>query len=222
MGRLCWLHRGGGELSGGGVLSLTAYHGLPKLVSFLPARSIASVFRPAPGFCRTFARPGAEWDELEYWPRPQGAEQGKYAVSDDYAGDVSSRDCFQRLSEDPTAQLVDVRTRAEWTFVGLPLIDEGHSPILAEWQTFPAMTTDEHFAQRLGQALRERGADAQTPIYFLCRSGARSRAAAATMTAAGYRNCFNVADGFEGSIDENGHRGTKEGWKAEGLPWAQR
>jgi adenylosuccinate synthase len=34
-------------------------------------------------------------------------------------------------------------------------------------------------------------------------------------------HAFNVADGFEGPVDAEGHRGTVAGWKAEGLPWRQ-
>ncbi|MDJ0930903.1 rhodanese-like domain-containing protein [Breoghania sp.] len=59
------------------------------------------------------------------------------------------------------------------------------------------------------------------PIYFLCRSGVRSRAAAIVMTEAGYKNYFNVANSFEGPLDEHCHRGTLGGWKHQGLPWRQ-
>jgi rhodanese-related sulfurtransferase len=56
---------------------------------------------------------------------------------------------------------------------------------------------------------------------LICRSGARSAAAAAALTGAGYRNAWNVAQGFEGDRDDEGHRGTVGGWKAVGLPWVQ-
>jgi rhodanese-related sulfurtransferase len=58
-------------------------------------------------------------------------------------------------------------------------------------------------------------------MLFLCRSGARSRAAAMALTAAGYTSCYNIAEGFEGNPDAERHRGTTGGWKAAGLPWAQ-
>jgi rhodanese-related sulfurtransferase len=58
-------------------------------------------------------------------------------------------------------------------------------------------------------------------LIFICRSGARSASAAAAMTEAGHPHCFNVAGGFEGSRDEEGHRGNVEGWKVEKLPWSQ-
>jgi rhodanese-related sulfurtransferase len=77
------------------------------------------------------------------------------------------------------------------------------------------------FIAQTSQALDAAGADTQTPIVFLCRSGARSRAAAAAMTKAGYQKAFNIASGFEGDLDDTRHRGAISGWKAAGLPWQQ-
>jgi rhodanese-related sulfurtransferase len=139
-----------------------------------------------------------------------------------YAGDVSAKDTFQALQSDPQATLVDVRTEAEWTYVGTP--DLGaleKKPVLQEWQSYPAMAVDPSFVDRLGAALKMRGLAQDAPIYFLCRSGVRSRAAAIAMTKAGWRQCYNVTDGFEGPRDSAGHRGAERGWKAIGLPWAQ-
>ena len=61
---------------------------------------------------------------------------------------------------------------------------------------------------------------AELPL-LLCRSGARSRAAAIALTEAGFAQAFNIAGGFEGDMDGEGHRGNREGWKAENLPWRQ-
>ena len=127
------------------------------------------------------------------------------------------------LSSEPKAQLIDVRTSAEWNFVGVPeLASLGREPILIEWQRYPDMAVNPAFVQALSTELAARGASAQTPLLFLCRSGARSQSAAVAMTAAGYSRAYNVAGGFEGSRDEAGHRGTVEGWKHDGLPWMQR
>ena len=52
-------------------------------------------------------------------------------------------------------------------------------------------------------------------------ANAKARAAAIAMTRAGFGPCFNVADGFEGNLDQTRHRGTSGGWKASGLPWVQ-
>ncbi|MDO8837448.1 MAG: rhodanese-like domain-containing protein [Parvibaculum sp.] len=140
--------------------------------------------------------------------------------SDDYAGDVTPEEAFRMLGADPKATLVDVRTRAEWSFVGVPdLSGLGKEPMLLEWQVFPAMERNPRFADDLASAL---GPDMKdSPVFFLCRSGARSRAAAIALTAAGFGRCFNIAGGFEGDLDSTRHRGARNGWKAMGLPWAQ-
>jgi rhodanese-related sulfurtransferase len=139
-----------------------------------------------------------------------------------YYADATPEEAWKALSGEPGAALVDVRTAAEWTYVGLPDLSAIDAPLLrAEWQSFPSMRVDPSFAERVDEALRAAGTPRDAPVFFICRSGARSAAAAAAMTAAGYARCFNIAGGFEGNRDENGHRGTKEGWKAAGLPWLQ-
>ena len=140
-----------------------------------------------------------------------------------YKGDVSVEDCWTALSEDPGAILVDVRTSAEWSYVGFPVLAPlGKAPLFAEWQSYPSMAVDHDFASRLAERIEAAGGSRQSPIYFLCRSGVRSIASAVAMTEAGFANCFNVLNGFEGPPDEAGHRGQVAGWKAEGLPWAQK
>jgi rhodanese-related sulfurtransferase len=135
-----------------------------------------------------------------------------------YAGDLRPTEAWELLKAEPAAQLVDVRTRPEWTFVGIPDLDSiGKKPILLAWQTYPAMQINPAFAEELRRVV----SSPEAPLLFICRSGARSRAAAETMTAAGYRRCYNVAEGFEGQVDVEGHRGRKAGWKAAGLPWNQ-
>lgn len=134
-------------------------------------------------------------------------------------GEVTSAETFEALNSDPSARLIDVRTQAEWSYVGLPDVTStpGGEPVLIEWQTFPTMAVSEDFGQALAGACPDRSA----ALYFICRSGARSLAAARLMCAMGYERCFNVTDGFEGPPDANGHRGTVAGWKVAGLPWRQ-
>ncbi|MCP3053968.1 rhodanese-like domain-containing protein [Aurantimonas marianensis] len=140
----------------------------------------------------------------------------------DYRGDVSPAECWSALAETPDAMLVDVRTTAEWTYVGLPMLAAlGKKPLLVEWQSFPTMGVDPAFATKLAGQVEKEGGSSTSPIFFLCRSGVRSIAGAVALTAHGFENCFNVLGGFEGPLDAEGHRGRKAGWKAEGLPWAQ-
>lgn len=139
-----------------------------------------------------------------------------------YAGDVSVEEAWAGLADDPAAVLVDVRTTAEWAYVGIPALGSlDKRPIAVEWQAFPQMSVDQDFVEKLEAALEAAGTPRQAPIYFLCRSGARSKAAAIAMTAAGWSRAYNVANGFEGPLDHEGHRGRISGWKARGLPWVQ-
>ena len=137
---------------------------------------------------------------------------------DQYAGDVTASEAWALLAEDPDAVLVDVRTHAEWTFVGVPDLRQlQREPVLVPWQAYPDMQVNTAFADQLVAA----GVSGESTVLFLCRSGARSRAAAIEMTSRGYKRALNVSDGFEGNHDDAGHRGQTEGWKAAGLPWVQ-
>lgn len=136
--------------------------------------------------------------------------------------DVSVATVWRQLELEPDAVLVDVRTQAEWAFVGLPDLSLlGKRTVTVEWQSFPEGRINPAFVDQLHSELAALSAGPDTSIFFLCRSGSRSLAAAQAMAAAGYRACHNVADGFEGPRDEAGHRGTVGGWKVAGLPWAQ-
>jgi rhodanese-related sulfurtransferase len=142
--------------------------------------------------------------------------------SADYAGDLPVAEAWSLLKGDPKAQLVDVRTAAEWSFVGLPdLSSLGRKAHLVEWQSYPSMAINPDFAAAVTEAMRAAGAGADTPILFLCRSGARSRSAAIALTGAGFTRAFNIAGGFEGDVGPDGHRGHVNGWKATNLPWRQ-
>ena len=136
--------------------------------------------------------------------------------------EVGCRETWARLEANPSAVLVDVRTQAEWAFVGLADLSRiGKEPILIEWQSFPDNRVDPRFAERLDALLKERGFGRDSEVHFLCRSGGRSRMAALVMIGAGYARCCNVTEGFEGPLDETRHRGSRSGWKQAGLPWVQ-
>ncbi len=135
-----------------------------------------------------------------------------------YAGDITPAEAWDRLKTDPKAKLVDVRTQAEWVYVGIPdLASLNKQPLLVSWQIFPAMTKNDAFAQQLAA----QGVQKDDTVLLLCRSGVRSKAAAETLTQLGYASCWNILDGFEGGADAQRHRGTQGGWKVQGLPWAQ-
>lgn len=134
-----------------------------------------------------------------------------------YAGDLNPIETWAALEADPRAVLVDVRTRAEWTYVGVPdLTALGREVVRIEWLSYPGGAVNRSFVDDLVAA----GVRRDQPVYFLCRSGVRSVAAAEVATAAGWTRAHNVLEGFEGPHD-SGHHRTVSGWKVAGLPWVQ-
>lgn len=108
-------------------------------------------------------------------------------------------------------KLVDVRTQAELYWVGrVP------GSVFIEWNSFPEGKLNPEFLAQLAEATRK-----DEPLLFLCRSGNRSHFAAILATQAGWRECYNVLEGFEGDRDANQHRSSVNGWKLAGLPWVQ-
>lgn len=138
--------------------------------------------------------------------------------------EVDPKTAWAALKDNPDAVLVDVRTKAEWSFVGLPDLSAlGKQAVLVEWATLPGMQQNPDF---LDGIISQLGESAPSTVFFLCRSGARSLAAA-RLTADAFAaigeavSCVNVAEGFEGDLDQDGHRGKVNGWKANGLSWRQ-
>ena len=146
------------------------------------------------------------------------------AEAGERVGEVSPAEAQELLRATPGARLVDVRTQAEWEFVGVPDVSGwGQTLTCVEWSSFPGMVRNADFVLQLEDAL---GDDVEGPVLFICRSGVRSLRAAeafAAHTAAKGRpvRCLNVAEGFEGDKDPDRHRGRIGGWKARGLPWQQ-
>ncbi len=139
-------------------------------------------------------------------------------VDKGYAGDIGVKEAWRFLEEEPDAVLIDVRTVAEWVYVGLPdLARLGKSVVCVQWKQWPNMETNPEFVPHV----EAEGVVRDRVLLLLCRSGIRSRDAAVALTAQGFGPCYNVAGGFEGDLDEVKHRGGKNGWKVSGLPWVQ-
>ena len=141
----------------------------------------------------------------------QRAQQRAQTAQLPYAGALTPEEAFVLLQQLPGAVLVDVRTQAEWTFVG-GVADA----VQIEWKSFPGMQPNPAFITQLQAQV-----PGQAHVLFLCRSGARSHDAAVAATAAGFSHCYNILEGFEGDRDAHGHRGALNGWQAAGLPWQQ-
>ena len=128
-----------------------------------------------------------------------------------YEGALLPTEALTFLQENSGARLVDVRSKAEWSWVGrIP------GAVEIEWLVFPSMQANPDFLEHLSLQVPK-----ESPVMFICRSGVRSNQAAIAALESGYVNCFNVLEGFEGDKDSNGHCGVQGGWKAAGLPWVQ-
>ncbi len=135
-----------------------------------------------------------------------------------YAGDITPLEAWFMLREDLSCKLCDVRTSAEWNYVGVPdLSTLEKEPILLSWQSFPSMKKNIEFINDLTKIVPT----SSTTLLFICRSGSRSAAAAEYCANEGYTNCFNIIDGFEGPPNVDSHRGGAAGWKHQSLPWVQ-
>ena len=128
--------------------------------------------------------------------------------------EVNPKQAWNILREKPSAILLDVRSKVEFDYVGHP-IDAVHVPL----QEAPDWQTDPDFVQKVIERLGESSRD--ITILTICRSGKRSMLAAQLLEAQGYTHTANIAEGFEGDLDENRHRGNVNGWRFHGLPWEQ-
>lgn len=143
----------------------------------------------------------------------------------DSVGGISCQEAWDKLSNEPTTTLVDVRTRAEWNFVGFAdLSSIGKAPLFVEWQEFPSTQPTPDFPGRLREALSAANlpCDGTCNLLFMCRSGGRSGRAAEATAEAELGHCFNLIEGFEGGLNASGHRNSLEGWRVGGFPWRQK
>ena len=137
---------------------------------------------------------------------------------------ITATEAFKKLSNEKSAALIDVRTDAEFNFVGTADLREIEANlILLPWKIFPTMALNPNFTASLEKVLLEKFGEKrhEAQLIFMCLSGGRSQQAATHMTQLGYENCFNLIGGFEGEADAAGHRGNISGWKASNLPWRQ-
>ena len=126
-----------------------------------------------------------------------------------YAGALLPSEAHELMQSG--AKLVDVRTKPELQFVGrIP------GSLAVEWQTYPGNQPNPEFIGELAASISK-----DDPVMFICRSGARSHGAAEAALRAGWKETYNVLEGFEGDKDAAGHRNTVGGWRKAGLPWTQ-
>ncbi len=125
--------------------------------------------------------------------------------------DISPESAFQMVRQ-PDTYIVDVRTIAEYVFVGHP--EMAYNIPLTFW--------DERNIQNVAnetfiEDIKARFKPSDTLLLF-CRSGNRSAHALRMLRREGFQKLFNVREGFEGRKDSKGLRNLN-GWKNSGLPY---
>ena len=124
--------------------------------------------------------------------------------------------CFDHLASDPQALLVDCRSAVEWELLGIPDLSAlGKKTLMVEWTDYKNQRNPD-FLDNIKSF-----ASPKTPIIMICRIGGRSAAACQLLIDHGFSNVTNMSEGYEGRLNENGHRNVIEGWRARGLPWQQ-
>jgi rhodanese-related sulfurtransferase len=164
----------------------------------------------------------AEWlAEEPHLPAGKRTPQGLYATS------LEAYERLRRLGDRGT--LIDIRTRAEVAFLGMPSLAKANIPYLfVDLETWDderdmfRMVPNGRFVQDVDALMKELGLDKDSPVYLICRSGSRSAKAARLLHANGYTQVYTVTDGFEGDKAKSGpQKGQRvvNGWKNSGLPW---
>ena len=131
---------------------------------------------------------------------------------------ITSIECFNKLSEISNSYLIDIRTKPEWEFIGVPdLSSLNKKTIFISWLVYPEMRINSYFEKQINESNIEKN----DKLFFICRSGRRSFQAAKFLSHSGYNYCYNVSDGFEGKKNSLNQRSTINGWKFNNLPWNQ-
>ena len=134
-----------------------------------------------------------------------------------YKRDLLPKMALERLSDNPSALFVDVRSKAEHKYVGYP-----ENSILIPWIDEPSWEPNpDVFYDAVVDALFNRNDKLESEVILICRSGFRSNEALKCLQSKGFNNVAHVASGFEGDLDENNHRGNLNGWRYDGMPWTQ-
>ncbi len=131
---------------------------------------------------------------------------------------IESVEAWEMLKTDKNSQLIDIRTEEEWRLIGIPnLTSINKKVVFLSWQIWPEMEINNSFMQTINKIVE----DKEIALLFICRSGGRSSQAANAVQQAGYRNCYNICDGFEGKLSNDRQRSSSNGWKFNNLPWIQ-
>jgi len=134
--------------------------------------------------------------------------------------DITAKQAYDMLAENPKGLLVDIRSSMEFLFVGHP-VGAVHIPWIDEpdWDINPHFTAEVR-KLLLGGAVCDED-EGCVPVILICRSGKRSKQAGHKLLEDGLKNIYHINEGFEGELDTNHHRSSVGGWRFSGLPWEQ-
>ncbi len=204
---------GGPALAAGEVLGCPA--GGPEAAVGMPGATAGAGARGAlPG--GPFTRPE------DTVPANKRTERGLY---------LTAVDAFDMVSEDPAKVLfIDVRTRGELQFIGMPALVDANVPILIEavplqWDAAASgfkLVPNLDFVAAVDKRLAQKGLARDAPVVVICQGGLRAVRAVNLLTQAGYATAYTVIDGFEGDpVAEGPAKGQRlvNGWRNAGLPW---
>jgi rhodanese-related sulfurtransferase len=136
-----------------------------------------------------------------------------------------------QMLNDESVMLVDIRSRAEVAFLGLPTRANIHIPYMvmpvvpeydAKKGTY-ALELNPDFPGYFEEFIKAKGLSKDARIVLMCRSGSRSAKAANLLFDMGYSNVYSLVDGFEGDTAKDGPtkgRRMVNGWKNAGMDWS--
>ena len=131
---------------------------------------------------------------------------------------IKSTEAWKILNAEDDATLIDIRTEEEWKLTGMPDLRLVNKKVtLLSWRFWPEMNINNNFIRSIKNMFEKKN----TTLLFICRGGHRSHQAASSAYSEGYLNNYNVIDGFEGQLNDDGHRNSIDGWKFNNLPWYQ-
>ena len=125
---------------------------------------------------------------------------------------VTPREAFESLAANPESLLIDCRSEIEFFYVGHPV-----GAVHVAWQEAPDWTVNPDFSREVLAEAKSR----ERPVFLICRSGNRTLDAGRALEADGFVDVTNILHGFEGDLDDRSHRGNRNGWRHDGLPWEQ-
>ncbi len=133
-----------------------------------------------------------------------------------YLIDLTPKQGYDRLQKNKDILFLDIRSYAEYKFVGHPI-----GTVLLPWIDEPDWTVNPQFCQLVGELVASRTKPLDTEIILICRSGQRSMDAGMALINKGFNNVSHIDTGFEGDLDDKNQRGNLNGWRYDGLPWEQ-